>query len=153
MSMKKNLKEPLKRVDYKRAQVTAVSEYVESLKDHRYVSMSTKMMILTNFGEIYGEVVNSEEVVKAYEADETTISDQNLDEVNFSYLESAADESIAFQKSIPGQNDLVIKNFSGTLHLKDVTIYPFSSQEIIRKNHLLLFTDQIIGISYGDKKK
>lgn len=149
MCMKKRSNTLYDFLDYKKAQIIATSEYVENLKDSRYVPLNTKLIFLTNFGEVFGEVVNSDEVVKHFEANETNLTDENFDEINFSYLEYAADEVIQYQESIPGNENITVKQFTGTIHLKDVTIYPYLTKEPVKKGHLLLFTDQIVGISYG----
>lgn len=121
-------------VDLKALTISSFQAAIDGLKKSSEITLGedTKLILLTQAALIECEILNNDEGEPIYL-------------INKTVLES--------RKNILSSEKYVNKNFlnqSATLSLKNVTITPFSNpQAKINLPVLNLFTDQILGISFG----
>ena len=122
------------RVDIKSVKISAIGNL---LNNPDAALQNNKLMLLTDASLIYGTFVNQNDLLS---------SDSDIELVPHKLSLEASKQM--FYSSQRNGNPTI--NDSVTIILKDVTIMPFSSPNVkINLSALSLFTDQIVGFTYG----
>lgn len=145
--MDEEIKEPnfLKSsIDFKKMTVMTFFDAIERMKKGEIegvtIGSKTALRVITNFGLIEG---------KAVFLDASGKQSAPVDTLYFALLQGADILMSDLEADITPENLRTI-NQTGRLLLKDVIITPFSSpQNKFSLERLLIFTDQIVGITFG----
>lgn len=122
------------RVDIKSVKISAIGNL---LNNPDAGLQNNRLMLLTDASLIYGTFVNQNDLL---------LSDADIELVPHK-LSLEASKKMFYSSQ---QNGNPTINDSVTIILKDVTIMPFSSPNVkINLSALSLFTDQIVGFTYG----
>ncbi|BFH15645.1 hypothetical protein WJ0W_003540 [Paenibacillus melissococcoides] len=142
-------KTAIDKVDFKSYHITRYADTVESLKSGKEVQFGpdTKVMFLTHSAQITGNVVDalSDGVDESETRTEIFLKTFMRTITNSIIKELSGDESGAPVESA------AFSNIFKVINLKNVEVMMFSNPEnIFSYNHMTLYTDQIVGISFGE---
>ncbi|WP_017727090.1 hypothetical protein [Halalkalibacterium ligniniphilum] len=130
-------------IDYRFAQTIGFWKKFEAFKNNDYISSGSKFYLLTNFASITAEIVNTFENLDY-------VDWEDEEEAIFPFLSQSGKELIQLQERIPGQEKIDVKNYHEMLVLKNVELTPYGSEKTIRMQQMLLFSDQIVGMTFGE---
>ncbi|BAB06404.1 hypothetical protein P4637_19225 [Halalkalibacterium halodurans] len=130
-------------IDFRYVQTVGFWERFQKFKQEDFISEESKFFILTHFAVMTADVVNS---LSGFHSDEW----EEEDEAIFPFLSERGKEFIARQEEIPGHEEIKVKDFHEVLVLKNVSIQPFVSKQTIKMQQMLLFSDQVVGMTFGE---
>ncbi|MED0670585.1 hypothetical protein P4S95_10270 [Aneurinibacillus aneurinilyticus] len=141
-------------IDMKRAILLSFNAAIEGIKSGEIKSAQVndggQMMIMTNFGIVYCDIKSLDE-----EVDTTNSSDVNqiISEVLTNQVIKGTDHAIAQYEKEIGTENLRVINDSSPIYLENVTVIPYGNPAAkFNFPSLLLFSDQIVGISAGKQR-
>lgn len=139
------------RLDLKMITLTSVMDTIDILKSGKIdgisISPKTSIMIFTNFGMVEGE-----NVCFSDSEDSKPLSTSEIVKKLIETCFIIRNNEIA--KLEEENKDLKLINDSSAVILENVTITPYANpMNKLRMQHLILFTDQIAGISFGEFQK
>jgi|GEM_PF-1378407 len=139
------------RVDLRYHTLTMLNSGIESLKskENNEISISddTRVFIMTNFGLIAADI---KELGVSDNSSENVKPGQKLFQLMLEALLNSRNNYLSEQEELIGQGNLRVINDSSFVVLENVTVIPFANPNTKSNlDSLILFTDQIVGISFG----
>lgn len=123
--------------EYKGTHIARFTEAFNALKEEDETSVAlseAKIVLLTHTANITGEIIDLDEAV--------AFSESQL---------LAATVSRAIRDSIREEHEMNTPENAKVIHLKNATVTPFAAPDTkMTYYYLAVYTDQIVGISFGD---
>jgi len=134
-------------LDFKKVVVSNFCSMIDTFKTGNIegISMSqdTTVKIIMNFGVIDGQVILSEESLDK-------LTNENFSAFIYNTLNQSANGFMATYEAKIGVDSLKPINQTGRLVIANATITPFANlQSTYKVERMLIFTDQIVGITIG----
>lgn len=137
-------------IDFKKAVASYFYGMIDMAKngelDGITIGEKTNVKILTNFGTIDGRAIYFDEASEGKMATD--------DSASFLYASviKAVDMTMADQEAKIGSDNLRVINQTGRLVLADAVVTPYANPSFkFNYTRLLVFTDQIVGITFGEE--
>lgn len=123
------------RLDIKALTLTCAANAINALKTAKDISLNpnTKLIIFTTSSMIYG----------------TILLDDNDSDPALAINRAIVDSRNQFLKEVQSDNDVFVNN-SCSLQIKDATIRPLAGGNDAHIHILNVFSDQILGFSFGE---
>lgn len=138
-------------IDFKKTVINYFFQMVNAIKNGEIEGVTfgekNTVRILTNFGLIEGKVINFDE-----EGMEQITAEKDFASIFYSAAIKGADMSMAKYEDEIGSDKLKVVNQTGRLVLADAVVSPYANpQNKFSISRLLVFTDQIVGITFGEE--
>ncbi|MEZ2659278.1 hypothetical protein [Aneurinibacillus aneurinilyticus] len=140
-------------VDVKKYILGAFNTLVKGIQSGKMkgveVGKDNQIMILTNFGTVYGNIQSLTEEHDNNNATPWDASQEFMKIINEQALQLSEHLLSRDEKEISPENLRVI-NHSSPIYLENVTVIPYANPSSnLKFPSLLIFSDQIVGISFG----
>ncbi|AYB39708.1 hypothetical protein [Brevibacillus laterosporus] len=142
------------RIDLKIQTLTLFNSAIETMKSEGIAGISlgsdTNVLIITNFGIVSGDI---KQIRVQENSDESEKPGQIVFKMLIETLVKSRNTFLSKEEDLIGHENVRAINDSSFVILENVTVTPFSNPNM--KTHLesmILFSDQISGISYGASK-
>jgi len=137
-----------KSVDMKISLVNGFFKMIDVMKSGETqitIDENTTLKILMTFGTIEGNVIN--------DSHEELIEKEDYSSMLYSLSIKGVDSNIAsFEKEI-GEENIKVINYTGKLLLSNVTLIPYANpQTKFTYERLLIFSDQIVGVTVSSSR-
>lgn len=138
-------------IDFKKILVFGIFNLIQRIKDGKVEDVSmgknTSVSVMTNFGLVSGRVMLFDN-----ESEKEIIDTRDFGSLFYLETVKSVDKVMANLEDKIGPETIKVINQTGRLMLADVTITPFANpQNKYKLARLLLFTDQIVGITFGEE--
>lgn len=142
------------RIDLRHQTLSLFNSAVETLKSNENdvitIGADTGVLIMTNFGVVSG---NIKELGTSEESTEETKPGQLVFKMLLEALLKTRNQYLSEDEESIGQENLRVINDSSFVVLENVVVTPFANPNVKTKfESLMLFTDQIVGITFGSVK-
>ena len=138
-------------IDFKKIVISYIFEMIDALKKGELESLSigekTTVRILTNFGIVEGKVINFDE-----ESEKEILNEKNNPSALYAIANRGVGMTMADYEAKIGSDNLRVTNHTGRLVLTDAVVMPYANpQGKFNISRMLIFTDQIVGITFGEE--
>ncbi|ARF67625.1 hypothetical protein B7C51_06945 [Paenibacillus larvae subsp. pulvifaciens] len=145
----KDLKSLENKIDYKDLTINSYGSIIKSFASGEteliQLGKNTKLVILTSSCRMCGELMDDEPSF-----DNTSGLYKVIEYIRY-FANRHRDKEIAELEQSIGVEKVEYHNISNLLHLKDVTVIPFSNpQAITSYEYFAVFSDQVVGLSLGE---
>lgn len=125
--------------DFKGVTTLSLLSTIQTMNEENPTNTPNKVLIITSFG-----IIQAEEIVEPGEFEDETITDDNFGK-------------FIMQTTLNSRNNLLKEYDNGALLdqqtsfiLKDVTLRPFNSTNKTKLPIMLLFSEDIVGLTFGE---
>lgn len=137
-------------IDFKKIVISYIFEMIDTLKKGELEGLSigekTTVRILTNFGIIDGKAINFDE-----ESEKEILNEKNNPSALYAIANRGVDMTMADYEAKIGSDNLKVINQTGKLVLTDAVVTPYANpQGKFNISRMLIFTDQIVGVTFGE---
>lgn len=140
-------------IDFKKSIATSIFSLIQDMREGKFEGVSlgpnTTAAVITNFGLVRGKVVLFDN-----ESEKGIYENHDYDSLIYMQAIKTLDESMANFETEVGSESVKLVNYTGRLVLADAVVTPYANpQSSFNFSRLLLFTDQIVGITFGEESR